>query len=89
MTFISGFLIWLAVGIGAGLLVRAVYHGPTTTAFLGIFFGVAGAFIGGMLGAGAYITHDPTPLRFGALLGAVLGALLFPFIYSLVARKAL
>lgn len=89
MIFVTGFLIWLAVGIGAGLLLRAVYRGPTTTAFLGMFFGVAGAFIGGMLGVAPYVTHDPTPLRFGALLGAVLGALAFPFIYHLVARKAL
>jgi uncharacterized membrane protein YeaQ/YmgE (transglycosylase-associated protein family) len=89
MTFVTGFLIWLALGIGAGFVVRAVYRGPTTTAFLSMFFGVAGAFIGGMLGTAPYVTHDPTPLRFGALVGAVLGALLFPFIYNLVARKAL
>lgn len=89
MTFVTGFLIWLVIGIGGGLLVRAVYRGPTTTAFLTLFFGVAGAFIGGMLGVSAYVTHDPTPLRLGGLLGAVLGALLFPFIYNLVARKAL
>jgi uncharacterized membrane protein YeaQ/YmgE (transglycosylase-associated protein family) len=89
MIFVTGFLIWLALGIGAGLLVRAVYRGPTTTAFLSMFFGVAGAFIVGMLGVAPYVTHDPTPLRFGGLVGAVLGALLFPFIYHLVARKAL
>lgn len=89
MTFVTGFLIWVVTGIGAGLLVRVLYRGPTTTAFLTAFFGVAGAFIGGMLGTAPYVTHDPTPLRFGALVGAVLGALLFPFIYNLVARKAL
>lgn len=89
MTFITGFLIWLALGVAAGLVLRAVYHGPTTTAFLSIFFGVAGAFIGGMLGVAPYVAHAPTPLRFGGLLGAVLGALLFPFVYHFVARKAL
>lgn len=89
MTFVTGFLIWLALGIAAGLLLRLVYRGPTTTLFLSLFFGVTGAFIGGMLGTAPYVTHDPTPLRFGALVGAVLGALLFPFVYHLVARKAL
>lgn len=89
MTFVIGFVIWLAIGIGAGLLLRVVYHGPTTTAFLSMFFGVSGAFIGGMLGTAPYVTHDPTPLRFGAMVGAVLGALLFPFIYHTVARRAL
>jgi uncharacterized membrane protein YeaQ/YmgE (transglycosylase-associated protein family) len=89
MGFMTGFLIWLAVGVGAGLLLRATYRGPTTTAFLSVFFGVTGAFIGGMLGVAPYVTHDPTPLRTGALIGAVVGAVLFPFIYHLVARKAL
>lgn len=85
----TGFLIWLAVGVGAGLVLRATYRGPTTTAFLSVFFGVTGAFIGGMLGVAPYVTHDPTPLRTGALIGAAVGAVLFPFIYHLVARKAL
>ncbi|MFO7895062.1 MAG: hypothetical protein R6U63_15215 [Longimicrobiales bacterium] len=89
MTFLTGFLIWLALGVVGGLVVRSVYRGPTTTAFLSIFFGVTGAFIGGMLGVAPYVAHDPTPLRTGALIGAVLGAMLFPFIYHLVARKAL
>lgn len=89
MTFVIGFLIWLAIGVAAGLLLFATYRGPTTTAFLSVFFGVAGVFIGGMLGTAPYVAHDPTPLRFGAMVGAVLGALLFPFIYHLVARKAL
>jgi uncharacterized membrane protein YeaQ/YmgE (transglycosylase-associated protein family) len=89
MTFITGFLIWLAFGVVAGLVIRAVYRGPTTTLFLSVVFGVLGAFIGGMLGVAPYVAHDPTPLRTGALIGAVLGATLFPFIYHLVARKAL
>ena len=89
MTFITGFLIWLAIGIAAGLALHVSYRGPTTTTALSLFFGVAGAFIGGMLGVAPYVTHDPTPLRFGAMVGAVLGAALFPFVYHLVARKAL
>lgn len=89
MTFVIGFLIWVVLGIGAGLVVGALYRGPTTTVFLSTFFGVSGAFIGGMLGTAFYVAHAPTPMRFGALVGAILGALLFPFIYHLVARKAL
>lgn len=89
MTFVTGFLVWSALGAAAGLVLRSVYGGPSTTARMSAFFGVAGAFIGGMLGVAPYVTHDPTPLRTGALIGALLGALLFPFIYHLVARKAL
>ncbi len=89
MAYIIGFLIWLAIGIIAAVVLHVGYRGPTTTVGLGLFFGIAGAFIGGMLGVAPYVTHDPSPLRFGGLLGAVLGAFLTPFLYHLVARKAL
>lgn len=88
MNFIIGFLIWVGMGLVGAVLVRAVYRAAGTVAALSLVFGVLGAFIGGMLGVSAYIYHDPTPLRFGAMLGAGLGALFFPFIYQLVARKA-
>jgi uncharacterized membrane protein YeaQ/YmgE (transglycosylase-associated protein family) len=87
--YVTGFLIWLAIAVGIALLVRAVYRGPTTTAFLSVFFGIAGTFIGGMLGVAPYVTHDPSPLRFGGLLGAVLGGVIFSVMYHMVARKAL
>lgn len=89
MTFAIGLIIWLVLGIAAGLLFRAFYRGPTTTVFLSLCFGVFGAFIGGMLGVAGYVTHDPAPLRFGGLVGAVLGATLFSFVYNVVAKKAL
>jgi uncharacterized membrane protein YeaQ/YmgE (transglycosylase-associated protein family) len=56
---------------------------------LAVVFGVFGAFIGGMLGTSPYIFHDPTPLRFGSLLGAFLGAVLITFLYHFIARKAI
>lgn len=89
MTYVIGFLIWLALGIAAAIVIPAVYRGPTTTGFLSFAFGVFGAFAGGMLGVAAYVTHDPSPLRFGGLLGAVVGAFFTTFLYHLVARKAL
>jgi hypothetical protein len=89
MTFATGILIWIAMGLGAALLFRALYRGPTTTLFLALCFGTFGALIGGMLGVSAYVTHDPAPLRFGGLLGALLGGVLFSFVYNVVAKKAL
>lgn len=89
MAYLIGFLVWLAIGIVAGVILRVVYHGPTTVVGLTQFFAIAGAFIGGMLGVSPYVYHDPSPLRFGGLLGAVLGASLFSFLYHLIARKAL
>jgi uncharacterized membrane protein YeaQ/YmgE (transglycosylase-associated protein family) len=65
-----------------------LYKGPATTQIVTLMFGVFGAFIGGMLGNAAYIHHDPNPLRFGGLLGAVMGATFFTFVYHFVAKKA-
>ena len=87
MTFATGILIWLAVGIGAALLFRAFYRGPTTTLFLGVCFGMFGALVGGMLGVSGYVAHDPHPISFGGFLGCVLGATLFSYTYHAIARK--
>lgn len=89
MTFATGILIWVAMGVGAALVFRTVYRGPTTTFFLSLCFGIFGALIGGMLGVSGYIAHDPSPFRFGGLLGAALGATLFSFVYHVVAKKAI
>lgn len=88
MAFITGFAAWLAIGLIGAFIIRAAYRGPDTTALLTVAFGVFGAVIGGMLGTSAHIFHDPNPLRIGSLIGAVLGAIFFTFIYNLIAKKA-
>jgi uncharacterized membrane protein YeaQ/YmgE (transglycosylase-associated protein family) len=89
MTFIIGFLVWIAVGVIAGLIMPRAYRAGATVPLLTVVFGIFGAFIGGMLGTSPYIFHDPTPLRFGSLLGALLGATFFTFLYHFIARKAI
>ncbi len=89
MTFIIGFLVWLALGVVAGLVMPRAYRAAATEPLLTVVFGIFGAFIGGMLGTSPYIFHDPTPLRFGSLLGALLGAAFFTFLYHFIARKAI
>lgn len=89
MDFIVGFLIWLAFGLAAGGLARATYRAAETTAAVTFILGIFGSFIGGMLGVSAYVFHEPTPMRFGGLLGAALGAIFFSYLYHFVARKAL
>ena len=89
MAFIVGFIIWLVLGVVAGLIMPRAYRAAATVPLLSVVFGVFGAFIGGMLGTSPYIFHDPTPLRVGSLIGAFIGAAFFSFLYHFIARKAI
>lgn len=88
MEFIAGFLVWIAFGLVGPFLVRTVYRAQGTTARMSFTFGIFGAFVFGMLGTSPYIFHDPNPLRFGALLGALIGATFIPFLYHFMQRNA-
>jgi uncharacterized membrane protein YeaQ/YmgE (transglycosylase-associated protein family) len=88
MEFALGFIVWIVLGLAGGYALNNFYRGPETSLAMTLTFGVFGAFIGGMLGNSGYLFHAPTPLRFGALLGAALGAAGFPLIYHAIARKA-
>jgi uncharacterized membrane protein YeaQ/YmgE (transglycosylase-associated protein family) len=87
MEFITGFAIWIAVGLVAAFVARAGYRAPATAAPLTFAFGIFGAFIGGMLGTSPYIFHDPVPLRIGSLIGAVAGAFFFTLLYHFAAKR--
>lgn len=89
MTFIVGFAVWLAFGVVAGLIMPRAYRAAATDPLMTVVFGVFGAFIGGMLGTSPYVFHDPTPLRVGALIGSLSGALFITFLYHFIARKAI
>ena len=87
MTFVVGFLIWIAIGVVAGLAMPRMYKAAGTEPVMTVVFGVCGAFIGGMLGESAHVFHDANPLRIGGLIGAVAGSIFFTYLYHLVARK--
>lgn len=87
--YVVGLAVWLVLGIVGGVAVRALYRTEGTVVALTVIFAVLGAFIGGMLGTGAYIHHDPNPLRLGGLIGSAAGALLFSWMYHFVHRTAL
>jgi uncharacterized membrane protein YeaQ/YmgE (transglycosylase-associated protein family) len=86
--FIAGFAVWILFAVVAGFVVRTLYQADGTFTSLTFIFAFFGAFIGGMLGTAPYIFHAPTPMRFGALLGAAIGAAFFSFLYHFIARKA-
>ena len=87
MDFIIGFAIWLAFGVIASVAGQAILRGPGTAGVLTLFFGVMGAFTGGMLGVSGYIFHDPNPMRVGGIVGAAVGAIFIVFLYHFTARK--
>ena len=88
MTFVVGFVVWVVLGLVGAVVARTLYRTDTTEAWLTFVFGLFGALIGGMLGVSPYIHHAPTPLRLGAIVGALMGGLLFTFLYHTSARKA-
>jgi uncharacterized membrane protein YeaQ/YmgE (transglycosylase-associated protein family) len=89
MTFIAGFMVWIVFGLIGAFAARLLYRADGTIGVLTYVFGFFGAFIGGMLGTSPYIFHDPSPMRVGALIGAIAGAFVFTFMYHFIARKAL
>ncbi len=89
MAYVIGFLVWIVIGLVAAFVIRTVYAAAATAAWLTFVFGIFGAFVGGMLATSGYVYHQPTPLRIGSLIGAVLGSLMFTYLYHLVARKGI
>ena len=88
MAFALGFLVWLGIAVAAVVIFRALMgRTPGTTAWVAFMLTLFGTFIGGMLGVSGYIYNDPTPLRLGGIIGALVGATLFSGIYYWAARK--
>jgi len=88
MGYALGFLVWLGIAIVAFVAYRAVLgRTPNTVPWVAFMLTLFGTFVGGMLGVAAYVYHDPNPLRFGGILGALLGAALFSGVYYWAARR--
>ncbi|GAB3180928.1 GlsB/YeaQ/YmgE family stress response membrane protein [Nesterenkonia halophila] len=83
---------WIIVGLVAGVLARLIMPGKQGGGWLSaILLGVVGALLGGLLfglfggkGMGA-VMSDPWSL--GSLIIAVIGALVFSFVWRLVAKR--
>ncbi len=81
-----GFLSWIVMGLIVGLLAKFIMPGKDPGGFiLTILLGIAGAFVGGLIGSllglGAI-----TGLNIGSILLATVGAILLLILYRLAKR---
>ena len=76
-----GILSWIILGFIAGALAKWIMPGRDDMGFLiTVLLGIAGAFVGGYLGAMLGL-GTPAGLSIGSILSATAGALLLLFLY--------
>ena len=85
-------LAWIALGLIAGAIAKAIYHGHQGGGILGtILLGIIGAFIGGSLGVffstGTFALAAPTLSITGIIL-AILGAIVAIFLWNLLTSRS-
>jgi hypothetical protein len=76
--------IWIVLGAGIGLLMKAVTRGPAAQGgqtLIIALFGAFGAVVGGMLGVGFFEFGDPIALSVGGMGGAIFLAALLTWVY--------
>jgi uncharacterized membrane protein YeaQ/YmgE (transglycosylase-associated protein family) len=82
-----GILIWVALGLVAGILAKLVLPGQGPAGLvLTILLGIAGALVGGFIGSRVFGFGDVTGFDLRSLLLAVGGAVLLLLIYGALQR---
>ena len=79
-----GIAIWILMGAGIGLLMRAIISRPEEQPGHAQIIAVLGAFaavIGGMLGVGLFHLYEPLSLSVGGMAGAAVFAAAMTFVY--------
>ncbi len=79
-----GIAIWIVMGAGIGLAMRAAIDRPEEQAGHAVIIAVLGAIaavIGGMLGVGSFHLYEPLAISVGGMAGAALFAMLMTFVY--------
>lgn len=79
-----GIAIWIVMGAGIGLAVRAIMSNPDEQPGHAQVIAVLGAFaavIGGMLGVGIFHLFDPLAISPGGMAGAAIFAVMMTFTY--------
>ena len=73
----------LVLGALAGFIARALLPGKQEMGFiLTILLGVAGAFVGFLIFTELLGIGDENKFDLGGLIGAIIGAMLLPFVYE-------
>ncbi len=83
-----GIIVWIIVGLVAGLIARAILPGKQSMGLvLTTILGLVGSIVGGLIGAAVWNRNagEFTP---GGLLLSIAGALLVLFLFTLVKRPA-
>jgi uncharacterized membrane protein YeaQ/YmgE (transglycosylase-associated protein family) len=85
-------LAWIALGLIAGAIAKAIYPGHQGGGILGtILLGIIGAFIGGSLGVffstGTFALAAPT-LSVAGIFLAIIGAIVAIFLWNLLTSRS-
>jgi uncharacterized membrane protein YeaQ/YmgE (transglycosylase-associated protein family) len=79
-------LVWLVVGLAAGMMARMVEEGHESSRWMfHLGPGVLGAIVGGYIGAG--IADEGSSIGAGGVFGALVGAVLVLTIAHALARR--
>jgi uncharacterized membrane protein YeaQ/YmgE (transglycosylase-associated protein family) len=82
-----GILVWVVLGLIAGLLARFLLPGKGPEGLIvTIVLGIAGALVGGFLGSRLFGIEDVTGLDLHSIALAVAGAILLLVIYGALKR---
>jgi uncharacterized membrane protein YeaQ/YmgE (transglycosylase-associated protein family) len=85
-------LAWIALGLIAGAIAKAIYPGHQGGGILGtILLGIIGAFIGGSLGiffaTGRFALAAPT-LNVAGIILAIIGSIIAIFLWNLLSSRS-
>lgn len=82
-----GILTWIVLGLVAGALAKLLMPGKDGGGWLmTMALGIAGAFVGGFLGAQLGIGGAATGINLGSIATATAGAFVLLFVYRMISK---
>ena len=82
-----GILVWIVVGVGAGLVGHAVIRAPEPIGLVNMMVaGVGGSVVGGVAGHALSGAHD-NDLHRASLIGSIAGAVVLLVIVGVICRR--